>query len=110
MLGYAVGVIGLGFDDFCALTPAETAAVFTAYRDKVDGRRRDAWERMRMSACIGIQPHVKKKITPTRLLPLPWDRQPVQQPAVQHTKEERRARRDMLLERFRKSHGKGSQV
>lgn len=38
-----------------------------------DGQYRDAWERARTVAAIVIQPHLKKKITPQQLLPLPWD-------------------------------------
>ena len=33
----------------------------------------DQWERMRLLATITIQPHVKGKVTPERLLPFPWD-------------------------------------
>jgi len=29
---------------------------------------------MRLLATISIQPHVKGKLTPQKLLPLPWDR------------------------------------
>ena len=29
---------------------------------------------MRLLATIVIQPHVKNKITPDKLIPLPWDR------------------------------------
>ena len=32
------------------------------------------WERMRILASIVIQPHVKGKMKPERLLPLPWDK------------------------------------
>lgn len=38
-----------------------------------EGRHRDAWERTRSVAAITIQPHVKKRITPRQLLPMPWD-------------------------------------
>lgn len=38
------------------------------------GQNRDAWERARIVATIAIQPHVKKKITPHQLMPLPWDK------------------------------------
>lgn len=33
-------------------------------------------ERMRQLATISIQPHVKRKMKPQTLLPLPWDNQP----------------------------------
>ncbi len=39
-----------------------------------EGQNHDAWERTRTLAAIAIQPHVKKKITPKQLLPLPWDK------------------------------------
>ena len=45
ILGYALGCIGLSYDDFCRLTPEEFGAV------------------------------VKKKMTPQALLPFEWDRQ-----------------------------------
>lgn len=38
-----------------------------------DSRQRGHWERVRTLAAICIQPHVRKKITPWRLIPLPWD-------------------------------------
>ncbi len=34
----------------------------------------DSWERMRMSATITIQPHIKGKMTPEKLLPFPWEK------------------------------------
>lgn len=39
-----------------------------------EGQNRDAWERARTVAAICIQPHIKKRITPKQLLPLPWDK------------------------------------
>lgn len=39
-----------------------------------EGQNREAWERARTVAAIIIQPHVKKRITPKQLLPLPWDK------------------------------------
>lgn len=51
----------------------ELEAVFKAYAASRSDASRDEWERMRMLATISIQPHVSKKVTPQRLLPLPWD-------------------------------------
>lgn len=45
ILGYALGCIGLSYDDFCRLTPEEFGEV------------------------------VKKKMTPQALLPFEWDKQ-----------------------------------
>lgn len=36
-------------------------------------RGQELQERARMVAAICIQPHVRKRITPRQLLPLPWD-------------------------------------
>jgi len=63
----------LCFDDFCKLTPAEFAAVCEQYVEAQQQRERGEWERMRLLASICIQPHIKKKITAQKLLPLPWD-------------------------------------
>lgn len=40
-----------------------------------ESQNRDSWERARTVAAIIIQPHIKKKITPRQMLPLPWDKQ-----------------------------------
>lgn len=39
-----------------------------------EAQNRDAWERARTIAAIIIQPHVKKKLSPKQLLPMPWDK------------------------------------
>lgn len=95
-----MAVIGIGYDDFCRMTIQETAAVFAAYREKHEADRRDAWERMRMQACIEIQPHLRKKITPRRLLPLPWDKAERKTETRTYTAAERKARRDEILKRL----------
>ena len=62
-----------------------------------------------MLATIVIQPHVKQKLTATRLLPFPWDsHRPEKKPEKKHekvmTKEERKARMEevkkLLGEKF----------
>lgn len=60
-------------DDFCRLTPREFGAVLTAYRECREADMHDSWERMRLLACITVQPHVRKKMTPTDLLKFPWE-------------------------------------
>lgn len=100
MLGYAMAVIGLSYSDFCILTMSEAEAVFSAYKDKHDADRRDVWERMRMHACICIQPHLKKKMTPRRLLPLPWDVKEREHEERTYTAAERKSRREEILRRL----------
>lgn len=63
----------MSYDDFCRVTFEELEAIIRAWREMTEGHVRDAWERTRVEAAIGIQPHVKKRITPRQLIPLPWD-------------------------------------
>jgi hypothetical protein len=69
----AMGCIGLTFDDFCNSTFEEFEAISKAWSDMREATEKGDWERMRLLAAICIQPHVKKKITPQALVPLPWD-------------------------------------
>lgn len=64
----------MSYDDFCKCTYAEFESISKAWLEMYQGQNRDAWERARIVATIAIQPHVKKKITPHQLMPLPWDK------------------------------------
>ena len=75
LLGVAVGNIGLPYNDFCRPTPEEFGHVYEAYSSQREADRKDSWERARLMTTIMIQPHLKKKLTPQQLLPLPWDAQ-----------------------------------
>lgn len=74
MLGIAVGRIGMSFDEFCGYYFEEFSAIVEAWREAEEDKAQGEWERMRTLAAICIQPHVKKKITPKQLLPMPWDK------------------------------------
>lgn len=67
-----------------------------------EGQNREAWERARTVAAIIIQPHVKKKITPKQLLPLPWDKKTKTDrgEASQLTAEEKKKRFEELAHRL----------
>lgn len=75
-MGVALGCIGLDYDTFCGLTPEEFAAVYKAWAERRDADMQDQWERMRLQAWMAVQPHLRKgvRLTPEKLLPLPWDR------------------------------------
>lgn len=64
----------MSYDDFCKCTFEEFESICKAWREMTETQNRDAWERARTIAAIIIQPHLKKKITPRQLLPLPWDK------------------------------------
>ena len=79
-LGFALGAVGLTLRDWQGLTPEEWTAVAESYATSHEMDMHDGWERMRMLATITIQPHVKNRLTPDTLLPLPWDNE-----ATSHT-------------------------
>lgn len=72
--GYAVGVMGMSRADFCRMSPLEFYHVSKAHREEQERLSRERWEIMRMEALIMIQPHIKDRITPKKLLPFPWDK------------------------------------
>ncbi len=69
-----MGCLGLSLSDFSALTPAEFRAAADSWARQREADAEDAWERMRLLATVTIQPHIKKRLTPQQLLPLPWDK------------------------------------
>lgn len=98
-MGYAVGVIGMRLDDFDAMTLREFEAVADAHREHHESLIRDAWERLRLHACISIQPHCKKKLTPKGLLSFPWDNKKSDDEVPQLSREEHEARFRRLVEK-----------
>ena len=74
-----------------------------AYQDHEETLLHDQWERMRLLATITIQPHVKGKLSPQRLLPFPWERQQAKKTSLEDrpvTREEDRRRLEALLKRM----------
>jgi hypothetical protein len=57
---------------------------------------------MRTSACITIQPHLAKgkKLTPEKLLPLPWDKKVKKRDEPELTIEQKRARMVELVNKL----------
>ena len=87
-------------DDFCRLTPGEFDAVLKAHIEAEEKTLHGDWERMRMLATITVQPHVKGKMTPEKLLPFPWEHHKA--PVEHLTMEERRARMAAAIEKSKK--------
>lgn len=66
--------MGMSPDTFCRLFPEEFTAAVEAYNKREELRMQRQWDMVRTLAAITIQPHVKKRVTPMQLLPLPWDK------------------------------------
>lgn len=97
-------------DAFCRLFPEEYAAAEKAFGELEEARMQRQWEMTRTLAAIAIQPHVRKRITPRELLPLPWDKESAEadwsNPSNRSnqkilTKAERRKRIEELERRFK---------
>jgi len=100
-LGIALGRIHLSYDDFCRCTLEEFEEICKAWQETRDADERSEWERMRLSATIAIQPHLKQKITAQKLLPLPWDSKSNIPEIKQMSYEQRRKRMLELAERLK---------
>lgn len=98
-MGYALGRIGLSYDDFCRLLPEEFEQIGKAYSERCAEENRMEWERMRVLATITIQPHVKGKMTPQKLLPFPWEKR-VKANQKPVSKAEDKARLEALVKRI----------
>ena len=66
--------MGMSRKDFCRMSPEEFCHAAQAHRDEQERLSRERWEIMRMEAAILIQPHVKNRLTPKKLLPFPWEK------------------------------------
>ncbi len=52
---------------------------------------------MRMLACITIQPHIKNKLTPQKLLPLSWEKKKVKVKTKHISAEEAEKKRKEII-------------
>lgn len=101
MLGVAVGCIGLSYAEFCGIEPREFSCIYEAYNNEQTAQYRDKWERMRMLASITIQPHVKNRVIPRKLLEFPWEKKTLKhnKPLPPVSKEDSIRRFESLLKR-----------
>lgn len=63
----------MSYDDFLRVDVDAFSEIYRAYHEREETKARGEWERMRLLATISIQPHIKKSITPQKLLPFSWD-------------------------------------
>lgn len=86
--------------DFERSTPEEFNHVCRFYHKEKERMTMERWEQVRTLAAIVIQPHVRKRITPRQLIPLPWDKKKEcrdEKPEV--TKDEAKKRFEELAKR-----------
>lgn len=81
------------------MLPEEFEETCKAYSAQREADSKGEWERMRLLATITIQPHVKGKITPQKLLPLPWEKEPKPKTKIV-SREEDKARFEALVNRL----------
>lgn len=67
--------MGMSRSDFLASTLPEFRKTWRAWRETRETDDRRAWEVMRLQTAMILQPFVKGKLDPRKILPLPWDRQ-----------------------------------
>lgn len=99
-MAFAIGVVGLRYDDFCRLELKEFRAVCKVFQEQREADDKAEWERMRLLATIVVQPHVKGKLTPQKLLPFPWEKR-VKANQKPVSKAEDKARLEALLKRLK---------
>ena len=83
--------------------PEELGAVFAAKQQQLDSQSRESWEQTRILAAISIQPYSKSRITPSSLIPLPWDEKEGEQHAVMSREDDRERLTALLNRRKNKS-------
>ena len=93
-------MVGLRYDDFCRLASKEFRAVCKVFQEQREADDKAEWERMRLLATIVVQPHVKGKLTPQKLLPFPWEKNKGPEGKKPVSKEEGRARLEALVKRI----------
>ena len=96
-MGFALSVIGLAYDDFCRLQMREFTACCKAFNEQRTAEIHSDWERMRMLATIVIQPHVKGRVTPEKLLPFEWEKAKKKTSHKPISREEGKARFESLV-------------
>ena len=98
-----MGCIGLSYSDFCRLSPDEFGAVCRSYAEEREADLRERWERTRLLAAVSVQPHVRKKLTPQQLIPLPWDKAPRKwEKEIVSAKEDKRRLSDLVKRRYQR--------
>ena len=97
----AIGCIGMTRVEFCDCAYDEFEHICKAWREMTDSLNREQWERTRLLAAITIQPHIRKRITPRQLLPLPWDQKQSRDDKIPElTDEEKRKRFEEIAHRL----------
>ena len=60
-------------DELYDLTPRSFSNKFAGYTEKVELSMQNQWEMTRMIVHSCLSPHLKRKMTPQKLMPFDWD-------------------------------------
>lgn len=92
----------MSYDELYDLTPRSFNNKMVGWNEMFEFKSQDVWEQTRLLYHATLSPHLKKKESPQKLLPLPWDnKKPKQKPKIA-SKEEI----EKVLERYKISNFK----
>jgi len=69
-----LGMLGLSYRDLYELTPRSFNNKLKGFHDIREQINQNEWEQTRLIIHACLSPHSKKKLKPTEILPLPWDK------------------------------------
>lgn len=81
--------MGLGSEQFAAMTPAEFAAAVKAWGEQVERQRREDWERARQICFCAVAPYSNKAKRPQDIMRFSWDGEAEQPKAAEASTRER---------------------
>lgn len=70
----AFGELGLTTDEFYMMTPRNFINAQNGHKRLYEQNQRAEWERARWMACVIINPHLKRGISPGKITTFPWEK------------------------------------
>lgn len=65
--------MGLGLEEFYGLTPEEFEVIYRHWREEREERRREEWERARLTCLCILQPYSREALKARDVMAFPWD-------------------------------------
>tara|TARA_R100000655_G_scaffold70678_4_gene108972 strand:+ start:4886 stop:5224 length:339 start_codon:yes stop_codon:yes gene_type:complete len=70
----AFGELGLKPDEFYMMTPRNFINAQNGHKRLYEQNQQAEWERARWMACVIINPHLKRNISPKKITTFPWEK------------------------------------